>query len=26
MMMHPRDFNAPAKEIVNCRCYLGYVV
>ena len=26
MMMHPRDFNAPAKEIVNCRCFLGYLV
>ena len=25
-MLHPHDVNAPAKEIVNCRCYLGYVV
>ena len=26
LMLHPRDISAPAKEIVNCRCYLGYVV
>ena len=26
LMLHPRDITAPAKEVVNCRCYLGYVV
>ena len=26
LMKHPHDINAPAKEIVNCRCYLGYVL
>ena len=26
LMLHPRDISASAKEIVNCRCYLGYVV
>jgi hypothetical protein len=26
LMLHPRDYSAPAKEIVNCRCYLGYLV
>jgi hypothetical protein len=26
LMKHPHDFYAPAKELVNCRCYLGYVL
>ena len=26
LMKHPHDFSAPAKELVNCRCYLGYVL
>jgi hypothetical protein len=25
LMLYPRDFNAPAEEVVNCRCYLGYI-
>lgn len=25
LMKYPRDFNAPAEEVINCRCYLGYI-
>lgn len=26
LMLYPRDISAPAEEVVNCRCYLGYSV
>jgi hypothetical protein len=25
LMKHPRDPSAPPEEVVNCRCYLGYI-
>ena len=26
LMLHPRDYTADPKEVINCRCYLGYIL